>query len=161
MTYGTIDNSMSYLGVYVMNTDNQQPSVELRVCKQCGVTKAINQFKVVYSLASRGKNYRGHTCFECYWPAHYERVLRNKIKDVEKHKEMRKKSHIKHRARILESKREARLSLKKRVYEAYGGNLCTCCGETEPSFLTIDHIYEDGAEHRRSIRGTQGGQVDD
>ena len=35
------------------------------------------------------------------------------------------------------------------VLEAYGGAVCSCCGETEPLFLSIDHINEDGAEMRK------------
>ncbi len=36
------------------------------------------------------------------------------------------------------------------VLSAYGGK-CACCGETQPEFLTIDHINNDGAKHRREI----------
>ena len=43
-------------------------------------------------------------------------------------------------------------ALKREILEAYG-NHCACCDETEPLFLTIDHINQDGAEHRRSIGG--------
>lgn len=35
----------------------------------------------------------------------------------------------------------------------YGG-ACKCCGETEPQFLTIDHINGDGAESRRNGEGS-------
>jgi len=35
------------------------------------------------------------------------------------------------------------------------GNKCSCCGETYISFLTIDHINNDGAAHRRSLFGTK------
>lgn len=41
--------------------------------------------------------------------------------------------------------------LRHEVVMAYGGYRCACCGETEPLFLTIDHVNNDGAEHRRSI----------
>lgn len=34
------------------------------------------------------------------------------------------------------------------IYEHYGA-VCKCCGETEPAFLTIDHINNDGAAHRK------------
>lgn len=34
--------------------------------------------------------------------------------------------------------------------EAYG-NKCVCCGEAEKIFLTIDHINNDGAEHKRNV----------
>lgn len=39
---------------------------------------------------------------------------------------------------------------RDKVYQAYGGYKCNCCGETEKSFLTIDHVNNDGAEHRRN-----------
>lgn len=31
------------------------------------------------------------------------------------------------------------------------GNRCACCGETRPEFLSIDHVNNDGAAHRREI----------
>jgi hypothetical protein len=34
------------------------------------------------------------------------------------------------------------------LIKEYGGK-CVCCGEFEPIFLTIDHINEDGAKHRK------------
>ena len=40
--------------------------------------------------------------------------------------------------------------LKREVIAAYGGK-CQCCGETEPAFLTIDHVNDDGASHRKAI----------
>lgn len=39
---------------------------------------------------------------------------------------------------------------REQVFEAYGGYKCACCGETEPMFLSIDHIDNNGAEERRS-----------
>jgi hypothetical protein len=41
---------------------------------------------------------------------------------------------------------------KLAVFNAYGGPKCACCGETIFKFLTIDHINNDGAEHRRSLK---------
>jgi hypothetical protein len=41
------------------------------------------------------------------------------------------------------------------VFAAYGGFKCACCGETEPTMLTIDHKNEDGAAFRRKIRGVR------
>ncbi|MBV8535612.1 MAG: hypothetical protein JO128_08475 [Alphaproteobacteria bacterium] len=34
---------------------------------------------------------------------------------------------------------------------AYGGYRCACCGICEPLFLTIDHVKNDGAHHRRRV----------
>jgi len=35
--------------------------------------------------------------------------------------------------------------------KSYGGK-CVCCGETEPTFLAIDHINGNGNAHRRELR---------
>ncbi len=40
---------------------------------------------------------------------------------------------------------------------AYGGYRCACCGETEPKFLTLDHIFNDGNAHRKSMRNRGAG----
>jgi hypothetical protein len=45
---------------------------------------------------------------------------------------------------------------KRRAMDAYGGK-CSCCGEAELAFLTIDHIDGNGAEHRREIKNRGGG----
>jgi hypothetical protein len=54
-------------------------------------------------------------------------------------------------AHAIPVSREYRLALKHQVMNGYGG-ACACCGESEIAFLTIDHINNDGAEHRRSSK---------
>jgi hypothetical protein len=39
---------------------------------------------------------------------------------------------------------------------AHYGEQCACCGEKERLFLTIDHVTNNGAEHRRSLPGQIG-----
>lgn len=41
--------------------------------------------------------------------------------------------------------------LRLAALNAYGGPVCKCCGETEVAFLQIDHINNDGADHRRTV----------
>lgn len=41
---------------------------------------------------------------------------------------------------------------RKAALKHYGGK-CAVCGEDLEIFLTIDHINNDGAEHRRQLRG--------
>lgn len=41
--------------------------------------------------------------------------------------------------------------LKIETFNAYGGVLCKCCGETLIEFLTLDHIEGNGKEHRRQL----------
>jgi hypothetical protein len=38
---------------------------------------------------------------------------------------------------------KCRLRRRAKLLEIYGG-VCACCGETNPLFLTIDHINNDG-----------------
>jgi hypothetical protein len=52
--------------------------------------------------------------------------------------------------------RHSRANLKKEVIFQYGGK-CVCCGESEPEFLTIDHIKENGAEERRKNKSAGAG----
>ncbi len=40
--------------------------------------------------------------------------------------------------------------LKKKVIKGYGGK-CTCCGQKQWEFLSVDHKKNDGAERRRRL----------
>jgi hypothetical protein len=40
---------------------------------------------------------------------------------------------------------------REAVFKAYGGYVCVGCGETDKDVLTIDHVNNDGAAHRREI----------
>ena len=42
-------------------------------------------------------------------------------------------------------------TLKTETFNAYGGVLCSCCGETRINALCIDHIFNDGAKQRLTI----------
>lgn len=48
-----------------------------------------------------------------------------------------------------------REQLRRETFAAYGG-ACACCGESEPKFLTLDHIHNDGAKARREIASSSG-----
>lgn len=54
----------------------------------------------------------------------------------------------------LREKRNAenmdRYTAKKKICFAHYGNICECCAETEEMFLSIDHVNNDGAEHRKN-----------
>ena len=51
-----------------------------------------------------------------------------------------------HAARLARRKKTA-----DRVFEGYGGYVCACCGETGRLFLSIDHVNNDGAQHRKTV----------
>lgn len=63
--------------------------------------------------------------------------------------------------RLLDIKkyhRNANQRLKSSVIAHYSNstNKCACCGINELVFLCIDHINNDGASHRRSIKKSSG-----
>lgn len=47
------------------------------------------------------------------------------------------------------------LELKEAALRAYG-ECCRCCGETWPVFLTLDHLKNNGAAHRKKIHRRGG-----
>jgi len=49
------------------------------------------------------------------------------------------------------------ISLRDEVYAHYGGYRCACCGVTDKDVLTIDHVRNDGARHRKSLGIHPGG----
>jgi len=51
------------------------------------------------------------------------------------------------RLKRIEKHAKYRVDLKGEMITAYGGK-CQCCGETEPAFMTIDHIDGRGKSHR-------------
>ncbi len=46
--------------------------------------------------------------------------------------------------------REAKARTRAQVIARLGG-ACACCGETEYAFLEVDHVNDDGAEHRKEL----------
>lgn len=60
-----------------------------------------------------------------------------------------------HIERIRAQNNASKLKKKIKVMEYYGGR-CACCGENILAFLTIDHIANDGGEHRKKISSGSG-----
>lgn len=58
--------------------------------------------------------------------------------------------------RVKEGNRKRKIE----ILNAYRGCFCKCCGVFELSFLSIDHINNDGAIHRREIFGNNGSRKD-
>jgi hypothetical protein len=50
---------------------------------------------------------------------------------------------------------KSREKLRSQVFAHYG-NQCACCGLDDPRFLTVDHINNDGSQHRRDTGLTSG-----
>jgi len=90
----------------------------------------------------------------------YYRKNAEKIKERERKKYFSNKETIRKRRRELSTiELKARNAERERlryvayrgiIIKAYGGK-CACCGESESMFLEIDHINNDGNNHRKKI----------
>lgn len=49
------------------------------------------------------------------------------------------------------------LRLELMTHYSFGTPICRCCGQTHPVYLTIDHIDDDGGEHRKRELGSNKG----
>jgi hypothetical protein len=61
-------------------------------------------------------------------------------------------SNVRNECKLCRNTKSAtsREELRLEVLEAYG-NQCVCCEEKEKVFLAIDHVNDDGHEHRRKL----------
>ena len=137
---------------------------ESAVCTKCGTKKALVEF---YRNSKR-KNGRQAWCKQCirkaasaWMNAHYQDVAEkyntqrrfNRSLKKEKINEYRRKRYRESalvRAGIAASRtrnRALRARYRSDVVNAYGGR-CTCCGESESTFLTLEHKNRDGSQHR-------------
>lgn len=71
----------------------------------------------------------------------------------DKQKKWYYQSEYREKSRILDKQR--RQERKIRIFNHYG-NKCVCCEENNLIFLSIDHINNDGAQHRQELTGKRG-----
>jgi len=99
----------------------------------------------VDNLRSRCRNCDAAHDRARYWKNHKENLARQR------------QYQAKNRDRLYAYNRnwqsQRHRELKHDTIIAYGGR-CACCGESEPAFLDIDHINNDGAEHRKEVGNT-------
>ena len=104
-----------------------------KVCTKCGEGKPIDAFYENHQSPSNGPR---SICKGCM-------------------KIQRDSWRMQNRSRHLKMQTEYDRKIRHKVLYFYsnGKMECGCCGETENKFLTLDHINNDGAEHRRNTKG--------
>lgn len=116
------------------------------ICAGCGEEKTM----ALYQKERGGTDYARSHCVPCWTVERnsYQKAYRAKhaerLKSADKEKYRKNIVSIKANAKRFYDKR------RKTVYDHYG-NMCACCGETNQLFLTIDHIENDGAQHRKEV----------
>ncbi len=126
---------------------------EIRTCSKCGAAKSITEFR------ESKPGYRRRVCNECM-DAHatkwrQENAERRRQWDKERYVRVRdvqikraKAWNKRHPERKKQNSDSHYRRLKHAAVMAYGGYRCNCCGETEHTFLSIDHVHNDGYKHK-------------
>ncbi len=104
-------------------------------CSECGET-----------TAERGRA-KG-MCKSCY---HRMARLRWSVENRERERQKTAAYYQNNKERINSQITNRRRGMRARILETLGAK-CQCCGETEPVFLTIDHVQNDGALVRKKAR---------
>jgi len=112
----------------------------MKKCNKCLQDLPIESFHRMKHLKS-GHNPR---CKSCVNARNKDRWIRNKARYSARYAEWRNAN----RQKLAEKSKRERTLMKEKVYSFYG-NACACCGETNPFFLALDHINNDGNKHRR------------
>ena len=146
--------------------------MQTRTCTQCSEPKGLSEF-----YFNKAANRYQSECRKCqnkrsaaYRAIHKERLAeknrvwqqnnRDKLKAAQERWKAKNPDLARQRAAewyrenrdmVRARERERYRELKDQVYAAYG-NRCACCGETEPMFLSIDHVHNDGNERRKALR---------
>lgn len=94
---------------------------------------------------------KAHEYWKKYYAEHREKNNIDCKKYREENKEKLQAYAFEHRDKKLERNRQ----IREEVLSHYGGK-CVVCGDSNPNHLSIDHINNDGAEHRRTT-GLNGG----
>ena len=135
-----------------------------KTCPSCKEVKVVE--KDFFHLIKNGKKYYKSYCKKC--DGKLSKIYREKNREnyiqygrdsykrnPEGHRERARKSYHKHSVERLEQKKQRILATRIAAIECYsqGENCCACCGEKIFDFLTLDHINNDGADHRREFGG--------
>jgi hypothetical protein len=88
-----------------------------------------------------------------YYQANKDKIHAYHVANRDKILEVKIIYYQTHREEILERVKADSKRVRDRVMEHYGGK-CACCGEMAPEFLTIDHINNNGAKHRKELGGS-------
>lgn len=138
--------------------ESRSSKPDRKQCRDCLQIKPLEDFY----KSKDGKCGRMARCKFCA----YRKLLAWRAKNPERCKAIDKAYHAKNRVKrnstckkhYRKNRDKARLDakiayhkLKTMVYSHYG-SVCRCCGETEVSFLSVDHMNNDGYLHRQILR---------
>jgi hypothetical protein len=111
--------------------------VGLKICKGCAETKDAAEFYPNKTAANGG-----NICRAC------KRVRDTRYRDQNRGR--LNGWHKSHPEQAREHSRKTDARRRQQALDAYG-SVCSCCGEDNTVFLTIDHIDGGGTKHRKNV----------
>lgn len=120
-----------------------------KTCTGCGLEKLLDDFR---KEARRPHGYSAR-CKEC---ARAD-SRRSYADNHESNLAVKRRNREKYGPQLATTQKDYRVTNKMIVMTHYCGGTpyCVGCGITNMEVLTIDHINEDGAEHRKEVRHSQ------
>ncbi len=118
-----------------------------KICRKCKIPLPLDSF----AYQERGLLKRYSMCNPCKAVKMADTYASTRTERLAKGK----KWQTENRERANAIARKHNQKVKAEAIKEYGGR-CACCGETEPKFLSVDHIYNDGAQERRET--SKGGR---
>jgi len=113
---------------------------ERGLCVHCGNTPPVEREVLCQRCKKKASHYRANL--------------------TKKERERRARLHheyfLRNREKFNQNAARYRAKRKRDVFGFYGYK-CNCCGETEPAFLTIDHVHGGGNKQRREMFGSNSG----
>lgn len=126
-------------------------NTDTKLCSKCNTDKLKSEFGLCRSRYD-GLQGQCKICKKEYAlkPEYKQKKKEYAIKHKERLKKYRDKYFNKNREKINLTRKENHKKLKIEILNHYGGE-CSCCGEKETDFLSIDHIQGKGNSHRNSL----------
>lgn len=119
---------------------------DTKQCTKCLEVKSLEDF--YRSKPRRGKVQHKTRCKACC-KAYQQRYL-SRPEIAQRRREWSREWHRANRSRAREIAAGSRKRLRDEFLKEYGSE-CSCCGERERQFLTLEHLNRDGRLHHEKV----------
>lgn len=129
-----------------------------KICSQCVTAKSSDE----YFKNCKARDGLNAACKDCVRQWRKDNVESRRAQshaayyNNHEHNKTRSREYMREHSAEMNGKR---LAKKLNILSRYSDPLrCACCGEETPEFLTLDHVENNGSEHRREIGMKSGWQ---
>ena len=140
--------------------------MDVRKCRTCSKEKPLDQFECISPV----KNWYRRQCKSCIIERNrgYADISKERIREYNREYYRKNKDKLDKRSKDwIEANRDRRrttalyhyYAMQHESIMAYGGYKCNWCGIDEPLVLALDHVNNDGKEHREKIKSKGGAKL--